>query len=57
VAGALLDSAVEMLPMIYGTTQLSARVSQGNTASIRALIRRSFVHQGHVDGLDLYARR
>jgi ribosomal-protein-alanine N-acetyltransferase len=56
VAGAMLDRAVEVLPSVYGTPRLSARVSPDNTASARVLTRRFFTYQGHLDGLDLYSR-
>ncbi|PPF56429.1 hypothetical protein C5B94_03130 [Clavibacter michiganensis] len=56
VASAMLDLALEELPQVYGPTSVSARVATNNTASARALIRRSFAYQGRSDGLDHYVR-
>jgi RimJ/RimL family protein N-acetyltransferase len=56
IAGTMLDWAVDALPGIFGTTELCARVSPGNTASERLLIRRSFEYQSHDEGLNLYSR-
>ncbi len=56
VAGAMLDRALEVLPSVYETPRLSARVSPENTASARVLTRRLFTYQGHLEGVDLYFR-
>jgi RimJ/RimL family protein N-acetyltransferase len=56
LAGALIDRGLDVLPSLYGTAEFSARVSPDNTASARALTRRHFLLQGHIDGLDVYLR-
>jgi RimJ/RimL family protein N-acetyltransferase len=56
VASALLDRGLEIIPAIYDTRRLSARVSPDNTASARALTRRHFEYQEHLNGLDHYRR-
>ncbi len=56
LAGALIDHGLDALPNLYGTSDFSARVSPDNTASTRALTRRHFLRQAHVDGLDIYLR-
>ena len=56
LAGALVDHGLDALPSLYGTSEFSARVSPDNTASARALTRRHFLRQAHVDGLDIYLR-
>ncbi|MBT2504274.1 GNAT family N-acetyltransferase [Curtobacterium sp. ISL-83] len=56
VAGAMIDRALEVLPGVYETPQLSARVSPNNIFSARVLTRRFFEYQGRLNGLDLYRR-
>jgi ribosomal-protein-alanine N-acetyltransferase len=56
LAGAILDSALEALPSIFGTLPYFARVSPNNIASVRALTRRLFKYKEHLDGLDVYSQ-
>jgi ribosomal-protein-alanine N-acetyltransferase len=43
VAGAMLDSALIMIPKAYNITKLTARVAPANTVSARLLTRRGFI--------------
>ena len=56
LAGAVVDRAVEELPGVYATKRFLARVSPGNVASARVLVRRGFRLGERVDGLEHHWR-
>lgn len=54
IAGAMVDSALAVIPEVYGTQKLIARVDPANAASAKLLTRRGFKLETHHAGLDLY---
>ena len=54
IAGAMVDAALEILPTLYNSDHLIARVDPDNAASARVLTRRGFHTTGCDNGLDRY---
>lgn len=54
IAGAMVDRALEIIPCVYDTNCLLARVAPGNAASARVLTRRGLRYQALEEGLELY---
>lgn len=54
VAGAMVDAALVVIPDLYGTRELLARVHPDNAVSARLLTRRGFQFDGNHGGLDHY---
>lgn len=56
IGGAMVDAALLLVPDVYGTGELFARVDPANAASARLLTGRGFQFDGHHDGVDHYRR-
>lgn len=54
IAGAMVDQAIVSIPELFGVSDLTARVDQGNLASARILSRRGFTLSMQESGLDHY---
>lgn len=54
VAGAMLDSAIIMIPKTYNITKLTARVAPAHAVSARVLTRRGFILETRDEQLDHY---
>lgn len=55
VAGAMLDSALIMIPKAYSITKLTAGVAPANAVSARLLTRRGFILEARDEQLDHYS--
>lgn len=54
IGGAMVDAALLLVPDVYGTGEVFARVDPANAASARLLSGRGFQFDGHHDGVDHY---
>ena len=54
LAGAMVDAALGLIPALYHSGNLTARVDPDNAASAKVLTRRGFHARGHQNGLDRY---
>ncbi|MHA6968636.1 GNAT family N-acetyltransferase [Glutamicibacter bergerei] len=54
IGGAMLDSALAIVPRAFGITKFSARVAPGNTASARMLFKRGFMLEKRDEELEHY---
>ena len=52
----MVDAALEILPALYNSNNLTARVDPDNAASARVLTRRGFRASGRENGVERYTR-